>query len=105
MTKKPLRAAQLCWCGCKTEIGDSSFFARGHDKLAEAALLAAKYDGTVARLLAEHGYGPDNSVIHAAVANPESGWERCPVCQHPGNEQTMRNHQRMHARGRDPKEA
>jgi hypothetical protein len=95
-TRKPLRARQLCWCGCKTEISAGSYFARGHDKLAEAALLAAKYDGAVAQLLADHGFGPENSVAQAAVTN--GGWERCPVCQHPGNDTTMRYHQAMHAR-------
>ena len=100
MTKdqRPLRPARLCLCGCKTEIGDSSYFARGHDKLAEAAYLALKHDGTVARLLADNGYNETNSVIEAALADPAAGWERCPVCQHPGNPQTMRYHAKMHAR-------
>jgi hypothetical protein len=98
--KKPLRARQLCWCGCKTEISAGSYFARGHDKLAEAALLAAKYDGTVARLLDEHGYGPGKSVVGDAVARGD--WQRCPVCGHPGNETTMRSHQTMHARTTGP---
>lgn len=94
----PLRAPRLCFCGCKTEIGDSSHFARGHDNIAEAALLAIHFEASTARLLADHGYGPDNSVVDAAVAHPDTDWERCPVCQHPGNPQTMRHHQKMHAR-------
>jgi hypothetical protein len=94
--KKPLRARQLCWCGCRTEVSAGSYFARGHDKLAEAALLAARYDGAVPRLLDEHGYGPQKSVVDDAVQRGE--WERCPDCGHPGNETTMRNHQNIHAR-------
>lgn len=96
MTRTPLRSRNLCWCGCKTQVSNGSFFARGHDKLAEAALLAAKYDSAVAQSLADHGFGPDNSVVAAAVA--DGGWERCPVCGHPGNDTTMRNHQAVHAK-------
>ncbi|MET7852904.1 hypothetical protein ABZT48_32750 [Streptomyces avermitilis] len=47
-----------CWCGCGTEVGIGSFFARGHDKIAEAALLVTEYGSFVPQLLHKHGYGP-----------------------------------------------
>ena len=56
-----------CWCGCGTEVGLGSFFSQGHDKIAEAALLAARYDNSVARLIAHHGFGPDKPVRKAAL--------------------------------------
>jgi hypothetical protein len=85
-----------CWCGCGTEVGAGSFFAHGHDKRVEAALLAAEYEGQVARLLAAHGYGPGRSVVGAAV---ESGrWERC-RCGYPGRPDTVRLHQRNSGHG------
>lgn len=57
-------------------VGLDSFFSQGHDKIAEAALLAARYDNSVAPLIAHHGFGPDNGVREAAVEN--GNWERCP---------------------------
>lgn len=56
-----------CWCGCGTETGIGAFFARGHDKVAEAALLAVDYGGSVAQLLHANGYGPGHSVTAKAV--------------------------------------
>ncbi|MDX3324728.1 hypothetical protein PV405_08615 [Streptomyces sp. ME02-6979-3A] len=81
-----------CWCGCGTETGIGSFFARGHDKIAEAALIRAEYGGTVPRFLAAHGYGPDKSVTDAAV---DKGWIRCtiPGCKYTGTEASVRNHE------------
>lgn len=81
-----------CWCGCGEEVARGAFFARGHDKVAEAALLAAKYDGSVAKLLREHGYDADHSVTADAV---QSGiWERCPHsnCNYAGADASVRNH-------------
>lgn len=81
-----------CWCGCGTETGIGSFFARGHDKIAEAALMKAEYGGTVPQLLAAHGYGPDKSVTEAAV---RKGWIHCsvPGCSYVGAEASVRNHE------------
>ncbi|MFD4866204.1 hypothetical protein [Streptomyces sp. NPDC058412] len=38
-----------CWCGCGKDVGLGKFFAVGHDKIAEAALMALNYDGPVAQ--------------------------------------------------------
>ena len=73
-----------CWCGCGQSAGIGSFFARGHDKVAEAALLAAHYGGSVPQLLHKHGYGPGRSVTDDAI---EAGlWVRCPAhgCNYAG---------------------
>jgi hypothetical protein len=56
-----------CWCGCEREVGLGKFFAAGHDKAAEAALIALKYEGSVPHFLHAHGYGPHHSVSAAAV--------------------------------------
>ncbi|MGW8702879.1 hypothetical protein ACWGOK_39240 [Streptomyces eurythermus] len=86
-----------CWCGCNSSVGLGSFFARGHDKTAEAALLAVLYDSSVARLLHHHGYGPDKSVLDAAVS--EGGWEECPRCEYAGAPASVRNHTRKYHSG------
>ncbi|MBB2925537.1 hypothetical protein [Cellulomonas cellasea] len=71
-----------------------AFFERGHDKVAEGALLAAEYDGSVARLLADHGYGRTKSVTDAAVTR--GGWERCAVedCDYAGTPSSIAVHRR-----------
>ena len=102
MTDAPHRLIPtgFCWCGCGAETGIGSFFARGHDKIAEAALIAAEYGGTVPKLLAAHGYGPDKSVTEAAVTG--GGWVRCSVkdCPYVGAEASVRNHEaRPHKEG------
>ncbi|MEU5496201.1 hypothetical protein [Streptomyces griseofuscus] len=83
-----------CWCGCGAITNIGSFFARGHDKVAEAALLAARYDSSVARLLDHHGFGPGSSVLEAAVKN--GGWEECPHCEYKGAPLSIRNHIRRY---------
>lgn len=45
----------LVWLRGETAIG--SFFAAGHDKVAESAVILVKYGG-VAAFLHEHGFGP-----------------------------------------------
>lgn len=85
----------FCWCGCGREITLGKFFAQGHDKISEAALMAVRYEASVARLLAEHGFGPDKSVTEAAVA--EGGWERCDRCGYTGAPASMSNHDKKHA--------
>lgn len=84
-----------CWCGCGREVGLGKFFAQGHDKVAEAALMAVRYEASVPRLLVEHGFGPDQSVTGAAV---EAGvWERCPHgCGYTGAPASIRNHTRKY---------
>lgn len=83
-----------CFCGCGTDVGLGSFFARGHDKTAEAALLAIRYEGSVARLLERHEYGPDKSVLDAAVA--AGSWEECATCEYAGAPLSVRNHTRKY---------
>lgn len=88
-----------CWCGCGAEVAFGSFFASGHDRAAEAALLAARYENSIARLIAEHGFGPHNSVRDAAVVS--GYWGRCPngSCDYVGSPTGIRQHvERAHSR-------
>ncbi len=62
ITRTRLMPTGKCWCGCGAETPVGSFFAPGHDKRAEAALIKKKY-GSVAEFVAWHGYGPDRPVI------------------------------------------
>jgi hypothetical protein len=96
MTDNPERLIPTgkCFCGCGATVGLGSFFARGHDKTAEAALLAVRYESSVARLLEHHGFGPDNSVLDAAVE--EGGWEVCETCEYAGAPASVRNHVRKY---------
>jgi hypothetical protein len=55
-----------CWCGCGAETGIGAFFAPGHDKRAEAAIVKVEY-GDVPSLLAKHGYGPGGKNAHEAL--------------------------------------
>jgi hypothetical protein len=83
-----------CWCGCGKQTGIGSFFARGHDKIAEAALTAAEFGGSVPQLLHRHGYGPGRSVIDEAVA--AGTWEKCGNCWYRGTSESVRNHRRKY---------
>ena len=85
----------FCWCGCGREIGLGRFFAQGHDKVAEAALMAVRYEASVPRLLAEHGFGPGKSVTDTAVK--AGAWEVCPHgCGYVGAPASVTNHVRKH---------
>jgi hypothetical protein len=93
MTEHPrLIPTGTCWCGCGEEVGLGAFFARGHDKVAEAALLATRYDGSVAQLLHGHGYGAGHSVTADAVRR--GAWENCgdAACRYTGTPSSVRNH-------------
>ncbi|MFD7645654.1 hypothetical protein ACFV4P_33980 [Kitasatospora sp. NPDC059795] len=81
-----------CWCGCGAEAAIGAFFARGHDKIAEAALLAVRFDGSVPRLLHEHGFGPARSVTDEAVR--QGMWHACPTdgCDYKGAPAGLRLH-------------
>jgi hypothetical protein len=46
-----------CWCGCGESTASDAFFAAGHDRRAEAAIVKVVY-GSVPDLLVAHGYGP-----------------------------------------------
>jgi hypothetical protein len=54
----------VCWCGCGNEVPSRSFFDRGHDRKAEAMLVAVHYEGSVAAMLAAYGYGPGQTSLH-----------------------------------------
>lgn len=94
MTDTPrLLPTGTCWCGCGKDTARGSFFVRGHDKIAEAALIAAKYEGSVARLLADNDFTPDpeHSVRAAALA---AGWIECPRgCGYAGAPASVRKHE------------
>lgn len=81
-----------CWCGCGTQTGIGSFFAPGHDKIAEAALMAAQYDSSVPQLLHAHGFGPGRSVIAAAVE--VGAWSKCEACWYRGTPASLATHRR-----------
>ena len=59
-----------CWCGCGSETPVGSFFAQGHDKFAEGAVIRMKY-GSVASFVATHGFGPDGENLREALES----WE------------------------------
>ncbi len=46
-----------CWCGCGANTRVGSFWAPGHDKYAEAAVIIMQH-GSVAEFLVQEGYGP-----------------------------------------------
>ena len=66
-----------CWC-CGCEIGFGRFFAHGHDKRAESALISVMYKGSVPYFLHVHGYGPQRSVTGDAVEKTD--WTECNAC-------------------------
>jgi hypothetical protein len=55
-----------CWCGCGKETGLGSFFATGHDKKAESAVIMVEYGG-VPQFLVGHGYGPNGTNPQTAL--------------------------------------
>jgi hypothetical protein len=90
VSKPRLLPTGNCWCGCGKEVGLGKFFAQGHDKTAESALIALKYEGSVPHFLHAHGYGPQHSVTGAAVE--QAGWQEC-VCGYRGAPLSVRRHQ------------
>lgn len=83
---------EKCFCGCKADVGYGRHFAQGHDKLAEAALIAVRYGGSVVSLLRAHGYGPDAPVVRDAVSM--GVWHSCPHegCRYAGAPVSVRRH-------------
>lgn len=67
MSRETVRTKQtsLCWCGCGQQTAAGKHFVPGHDRKAEAALVRLEY-GSIAELLAHHGFGPEKSVVAAA---------------------------------------
>ncbi|MEU1663528.1 hypothetical protein [Streptomyces sparsogenes] len=80
-----------CWCGCGEDANIGKFFAQGHDKTAESALIALEYDGSVPHFLHAHGYGPQHSVTKAAV--DKTDWQEC-TCGYRGAPDSIRRHQK-----------
>jgi hypothetical protein len=62
-----------CWCGCGEAVPEESYFARGHDKAAEAMLTKLLYGPrhSVAAFLADNGYGGHGLNLKAAYAATE----------------------------------
>jgi hypothetical protein len=85
-----------CWCSCEREVGLGKFFAAGHDKAAEAALIALKYEGSVPHFL--------HAVSAAAVK--DGVWVECDECStkpgYRGTRESVQNHKRKYHR-RDEK--
>jgi hypothetical protein len=47
-----------CWCGCGGRTtGARAFFLPSHDRIAESTLIKLEY-GSIANMLAKHGFGP-----------------------------------------------
>lgn len=87
----------ICWCGCGKEIGLGKFFAQGHDKISEAAYMAVHHEASVARLLADTGYGPDANESIREAALDRGGWELCPrECGYAGAPASITNHVRKY---------
>lgn len=55
--KDRLLPTGTCWCGCGDDVRVGSFFASGHDKVAESAVILTKFGG-VPEFLVEFGFGP-----------------------------------------------
>ncbi|WP_399559441.1 hypothetical protein [Streptomyces chartreusis] len=88
-----------CWCGCGAETAIGSFFARGHDKTAEAAFLAIHHDASVAQMLHAHGYGPDDDKSVTKAAVDKGLWQECPRgCGYRGARESINNHVNRHHR-------
>ncbi|MFJ4716448.1 hypothetical protein [Streptomyces sp. NPDC088785] len=87
-----------CWCGCGRAVGAGRFFAPGHDKIAEAALIALAYEGSVPHFLHAHGYGPHRSVTEDAVERKD--WVECDRCTtrpgYRGAPASVANHRRKY---------
>ncbi len=61
-----------CWCGCEAAANPGNFWAPGHDKRAESAVINIKY-GSVAEFLIEHGFGPAGRNAHAELEEWRKG--------------------------------
>lgn len=96
MSKPRLIPTGNCWCGCGREVGLGKFFAQGHDKIAESALIALKYEGSVPHFLHAHGYGPQHSVTGDAVRSDSTDWMECGQCGYRGAAASVANHTHKH---------
>jgi hypothetical protein len=62
----------VCYCGCGTVVGPNKFFVPTHDRIAEAYLLAAEYDGSIANMIISHGYGPGRKNLQNRGLEPNA---------------------------------
>jgi hypothetical protein len=83
-----------CWCGCGAEVTIGKFFAPGHDKQAEALLLAVEFGGSVPQMLHRYGFGPQRSLQDHALATQKA--ERCgaPGCDYVARPRAVANHRK-----------
>ena len=59
------QATGKCWCGCGEDT--HTLFKKGHDKVAESAIIELEY-GSVAEFMVAHGYGPGGKNARAESA-------------------------------------
>lgn len=64
-----------CWCGCGADASPGNFWAPGHDKRAESAVINIEY-GSVAEFLVEHGFGPGGRNAHGEMETWRNGGGR-----------------------------
>lgn len=81
-----------CWCGCGLTTSRGAYFRQGHDKIAEAAVLATRYGNSVVRLLAHHGFNSEISAV--AEAEDRGIWKMCPECEYRGAPEGVTNHRK-----------
>lgn len=62
-----VRPTGRCFCGCRGVTGPGKFFLAHHDRKAETAVLAARYDGSIATFVVAHGFGPDSPPVPVPV--------------------------------------
>lgn len=56
-----------CFCGCGGAAEPGRYFLAHHDRKAETAVLAARYDGSIAKFVVAHGFGPDSPPVPVPV--------------------------------------
>lgn len=87
----------LCFCGCGTAVNTGVYFSQGHDKKAEGDLNAILHKDSVAKRLADCGYGPGAKNLHETAielgVRERCGIQGCNVSGVPGGI-GMRNHRR-----------
>lgn len=83
----------ICFCGCARETQLGKFFVRGHDITATAALRAVEGGLSLAERLHAQGFGPERSVVSAAV--DQADWHRCHTesCDYAGTRSGLAAHQ------------
>lgn len=94
MSKATAEPTGHCYCGCGKAIGYGRFFAAGHDKTAEGAFLAIHHQGSVAQMLVDHNYGPDEATSVTKAAVDQGLWKECPHvdCRYRGTQESINNH-------------